>query len=242
MNGMRYSRAIRADGRRHHAVHAVVLLLAAGGLGIAACSNGDRSDPCLPSAPGVVVYRQGIDLVVRDAAGRGAAIGDTSITYRGADSAIVVGFDTLHLPAGFVIPGTYSVRVKRPFYRDAVIPSVTVSTDECGGPVTAQVPVALQLAPGAPALRSIALLGGGFLASPGATMQLVARFDADASVPTNVTWRLSDSSVASLGASGLLTARCTTKIVTDTVTALATADTNVRAHALFQVASQASCS
>jgi hypothetical protein len=60
-------------------------------------------------------------------------------------------------------------------------------------------------------------------------------------VPTTVTWRLSDTSVAQVNASGLLTAKCTTKIITDTVTALATVDTTVRARTLFQVAQQTSC-
>jgi len=219
-----------------------VLSVAVGVLVMTAACGGDDRDPCLPSAPGVVVYRSGIDLVVRDASGRGEAIGDTSITYRGADSTIAIGSDTLHLPAGFVIPGTYSVRVKRSYYKDAVMPNVTVAADRCGGPVTQQVPVTLQLVPGAPPLRSVAVLGDGFLPSPGATSQLVARFDADPSVPTTVSWRLSDSSVATIDASGLLTAKCTTKILADTVTAVATADTTVRARALFRVASQASCS
>jgi len=133
------------------------------------------------------------------------------------------------------------VRVKRQYYRDVVVPNVTVAAAQCGGPVTTQVPVVLQLAPGAPALRAIDVFGGGFLPAPGATAQLVARFDADPSVPTTVTWRLSDSSVATINASGLLTAKCTTKILTDTVTAVATADTTVRGRAFFQVASQASC-
>jgi hypothetical protein len=156
----------------------VTLILASGTLALAAACAGSRdSDPCMPTAPGTVVYRPGIDVVVRDASGRGAAIGDTSITYRGADSVLAFGFDTLHLPAGFVVPGTYSVRVKRPYYNDGVVPSVTVTADQCGGPVTQQVTVTLQLEPGAPSLRSIAILGDAFLPSPGAKTQLVTRFD-----------------------------------------------------------------
>ena len=208
---------------------------------VAACS-GNGSDPCMPSAPGVLVYRPGIDLVVRDASGRGAALGDTSVTYRAADSITAFGTDTLHLPAGFTLPGTFTVRVKRPNYTDAVVSNVTVPTDQCGGPVTQQVAVTLQLVPGAPSLRSIAILGNAFLPAPGAKTQLVARFDADPSVPTTVSWRLSDSTVATIDGSGLLTAKCTTKIVADTVTAVATADTTVMARAPFQVASQSSCS
>lgn len=226
---------------RSRAGLAALLSLAPGLLALAVACGGNRDDPCLPIAPGVAVFEPGIDLVVRDAYGRGAALHDTSVAYSGTDSAVNVGFDTLHLLAGFGRPGTYSVRVKRQYYRDAVVPNVTVAAAQCGGTVTTQAPVALQLEPGAPALRSIAVFGGGFLPAPGATSQLVARFDADPSVPTTVTWRLSDSSVATIDASGLLTAKCTTKILTDTVTAVATTDTTVRARAFFQVASQASC-
>lgn len=226
---------------RTRAPLAFLLALAPALLAIAVACGGSKDDPCLPIAPGVAVFAPGIDLVVRDAQGRGMALGDTVMTYRGSDSLQSVGFDTLHAFAGFGVPGTYAVRVKRHYYLDAVIPSVAVPAAQCGGPVTQQVPVTLALAPGAPALRSIAVFGGGFLAAPGATTRVVARFDADPSVPTTVTWRLSDSSVATIDATGLLTAKCTTKILTDTVTAVATADTTVRARSYFQVAQQSIC-
>lgn len=226
---------------RTRAPLAFLLSLAPALLAVAVACGGNRDDPCLPSAPGSVAFQPGIDLLVRDASGRGEALHDTAITYQGVDSAYMIGFDTLHLLAGFGRPGDYAVRVKRRYYRDVVVPNVTVTTAQCGGPVTVQVPVTLQLAPGAPALRSIDVFGGGFLAAPGATTRVVARFDADPSVPTTVTWRLSDSSVATIDATGLLTAKCTTKILTDTVTAVATADTTVRARSYFQVAQQASC-
>jgi len=218
-----------------------LIALAPGLIALALACGGSKDDPCLPLTPGVAVYLPGIDLLVRDALGRGMALGDSVTTYRGTDSLQTVGYDTLHVWAGFGQPGTYTVRVRRAFYRDAVIPGVTVHQGECGGTVMTQVPVTLQLAPGAPALRSIAVFGGGFLPAPGATSQLVTRFDADPSVPTTVSWRLSDSSVAKVDASGLLTAKCTTKIITDTVTALATVDTTVKARTFFQVAQQASC-
>ena len=239
---MHHRRASSAVVRWRSSAVALTLIFSCGVIAlVAACGGSGDRDPCLPTAPGAVVYRPGIDVVVRDAAGRGEAIGDTSITYRGADSVMAFGSDTLHLEAGFVIPGTYKVRVKRAYYADAVVPSVTVTADQCGGPVTQQVAVTMQLLPNAPALRSIAILGDRFLPAPGAKTQLVARLDADPSEPTTVQWRLSDSSVAQIEASGLLTAKCTTRIVADTVTAIAAADTMVRARAPFQVASQASC-
>jgi hypothetical protein len=72
--------------------------------------------------------------------------------------------------------------------------------------------------------------------------QAVAKFDADPTVPRTVTWRLSDTSLARIDANGLITAKCTiTSNLKDTVTALSTVDTMVRATALFSVAQQASC-
>jgi hypothetical protein len=225
----------------HHTRTPLALsLLAAASLAVIVGCGG-KDDPCIPSLPGVAIYVPGIDLLVRDAQGRGLALGDTAITYRSSDSVVTVGFDTLHLSAGVGAPGTYAVRVKRPYYRDVMQSNVTVAQGQCGSTITTQVPVTLELAPGAPALRSIAVIGAGFLAAPGAHSQLVARVDADPSVPTTVTWRLKDSTVALVDASGMLTAKCTTKIVFDTVTAVATADTTVRGRASFQVAQQSSC-
>jgi hypothetical protein len=191
---------------------------------------------------GELFYVRGIDLLVRDANGQGQAHGDTAISYRGTDSVITTGYDTLHLEAGFGAPGTYAVRLRRKFYRETVIPSVVVQSGMCGGPVTTTLPVTLQLAPGAPALRSLAIYGATFLYAPGVQSQAVARFDADPSVPRTVTWRLSDTSAARIDANGLITAKCTTASnVKDTVTALATIDTTVRATAWFGVARQEVC-
>ncbi len=219
-----------------------VLLL--GGLGImSACgSDATEPDPCMPIVNGTIAYVPGIDLLVRDASGQGQALGDTVITYRATDSLVTSGFDTLHVWAGFGSPGTFAVRVKRKFYRETVIPGVEVKAGICGGPVMTTVPVTLQLAPGAPPLRSIAVFGAYFLSAPGAQSHPIAKFDADASVPRTVIWRLSDTSVAHIDVDGLITAKCTVRSnVRDTVTALATADTTVRGTAWFSAAQQASC-
>ena len=219
-------------------------LLMLGGLGImSACdSNSTEPDPCMPIVNGLVAYVPGIDLLVRDASGQGQALGDTVITYRGTDSVVTSGFDTLHVWAGFGVPGTFAVRVKRKFYRETVIPGVEVKSGICGGPVMTTVPVTLQLAPGAPPLRSIAVYGAYFLYAPGAQSHPIAKFDADLSVPRTVAWRLSDTTVAHIDPDGTITAKCTVRSnVRDTVTALATADTTVRGKAWFSVAQQASC-
>jgi hypothetical protein len=220
-------------------------LLSLGALGImAACGGNDATDPdpCLPIINGTVAYFPGIDLLVRDANGQAQAIGDTVVTYRGTDSVITTGFDTLHVQAGFGAPGTFAVRLKRKFYRETIVPGVVVQSGVCGGPVTTVLPVTLQLTTGAPALRSIAVFGATFLYAPGVQSQAVAKFDADPTVPRTVTWRLSDTSLARIDANGLITAKCTTTSnLKDTVTALSTVDTMVRATALFSVAQQASC-
>jgi hypothetical protein len=222
-----------------------VCLLSLGALAVmVACRGGDavKPDPCYPIINGLVAYNQGIDLLVRDASGRGQAFGDTAIAYRGQDSLIARGYDTLHLSTGFGAPGTYTVRVKRKFYRDAVVSNVTVVAGVCGGPVATVVPVSLELAAGAPALRSLMVFGATFLYAPGAQSQLFGRFDADPSVPTTVTWRLSDTTAARIDSFGVVTAKCTVaKGVVDTVTAIATADTTVKAIAIVGVAQQTTC-
>jgi hypothetical protein len=219
-----------------------ILSLATLGIAAACDSNPTDPDPCLPIVNGSLAYLPGIDLVVRDANGNAQALGDTAITYRGTDSLISRGFDTLHVQAGFGAPGTYAVRLKRKFYRETVIPGIVVKAGLCGGPVTTSLPVTIELAPGAPPIRAIQVFGASFLYAPGVQSQAVARFDADPAVPRTVAWRLSDTSAARIDVSGLITAKCTIRPnVTDTITALATVDTMARGTAVFSVAQQGSC-
>lgn len=208
-----------------------------------ACSTRNDADPCLPIVNGVVAYVPALDLVVRDARGQGIALNDTAVAYVGRDSVISHGDDTLHLRAGPAAPGTYSVRVRRRYYQEAVVTDIVVPPGRCGGPTTTTIPLTLQLVPGAPPLRSVAVFGADFLYAPGVQRQLTASVDADAGVANTVTWRLSDTTVARIDAAGLVTAKCTTKSApVDTVTAIATVDTTVRGSAMFGVARQPSCS
>jgi hypothetical protein len=214
-------------------------LVVAGAL--VACSHDEEGASCYgPLINGVVAYSPGIDLLVRDANGRGAAFGSRVTVYSGADSMTTTGTDTLHIRAGFMYAGNFKVRVHRPFYQDAVLPSVTVVAGQCNVVVTSA-PVTLTLAPGAPAIRSLVVFGADFLYAPGVQRQLSARFDADPSVPTTVGWRLSDTTLARIDATGLVTSRCSLAAGVDTVTAIATADTTVRANAVFGVAKVAAC-
>jgi hypothetical protein len=101
--------------------------------------------------------------------------------------------------------------------------------------------VTLQLVPGAPPLRAVQVVGADFLYAPGVQRQLAARFDADPTVPTTVTWRSSDTTLARIDGAGLVTARCSTTGGSVAATALAAADTLVRGSATFGVASVRSC-
>ncbi len=217
-----------------------VASLAAAGL-LAACSHDEEGASCFsPLVNGVVIYSPGIDVLVRDANGRGEAFGTKVTVYRGTDSAMTTGSDTLHVRAGYTDAGSFKVRVSRRFYQDAVLPSVAVLSGQCNVVVT-PVSVTLLLAQGAPPIRSLALFGADFLYAPGVQRQLSARFDADPGIPTTVNWRLSDSTLARIDAAGLLTAKCSLAGGADSVTAIATVDTTVKATAIFSVAKQTTC-
>ena len=210
---------------------------------LAACSHDhdEEGTSCFgPLVNGVVAYMPGIDALVHDANGRGLALGTTVTVYRGTDSTKTTGYDTLHIRGGFLDAGNFKVRVSRPFYQDAVLPSVTVLPGQCNVVVTV-VPVPLQLAPGAPPIRSIAVFGVDFLYAPGVQRQLSARLDADASVSTTVIWRLSDTTLARIDGTGLVTAKCSLAGGVDTVTAMPAADTTFKGKALFGVAKVTTC-
>lgn len=216
------------------------LSLAAGAL--AACDRTSDETSCFNFvAPGVPVFSPSIDLQVRDANGRGLALGTKVVVYRGSDSITTMGTDTLHVRAGFTNAGVFTVRVSRPFYRDSVVKDVVVRQEKCSF-VPAQVPVVLKLAPGAPAIRSLAIYGVDFLYAPGVQRQLGASLDADPGIPSTVTWRLSDTALARIDVTGLVTAKCSLAGGVDTVFASATADTTVKAKAIFGVAKQTVCS
>src|SRR5689334_214895 len=161
-----------------------------GGTAVAACSgsSADRTPTpgCLragvgPGAvPGVVTVGPGLDLQVRDPFGRGQAIGTTAIVQR-TDGAVAPANvqDTLNILSVYGVEGTFNVTLTRPFYRDTTIPSVAVSFTQDGCLNETKIPVALQIAAGAPSLRAIAILGAEFLDQAGARAQLVAHFDAD---------------------------------------------------------------
>lgn len=216
-------------------------LCAIGMCALVACSRDGTRTSCFDlSAPGLVVLERPIDVLVRDSGGQGEALGATVVVSSGVDSIMTTGTDTLRVTTGYSMAGTYGVRVRRRFYRDTAIAGVTVLADRCTLRTT-ELPVTLQLSTGAPPLRALAILGADFLSTPGAQRQLQARFDANAGIPRTVVWSLSDTALARIDATGLVTARCSLAGGSETVTALATADATVRAFAQFSVAKQVSC-
>jgi len=160
--------------------------------------------------------------------------------HRSNDSLVTTGIDTLHVTAGYTTAGTFSVRVSRPFYRDTVLSNVVVHAGDCSV-LTTQVALTLQLAPGAPAIRSIGILGANFLVNPGEQLHLIARFDADPNVSTSVVWRVSDPMLAQINDNGVVTAKCSLAGGTETVTAIAIADTTKQGSAKFGVQKQSAC-
>jgi len=225
---------------QHRLICVTASLLSA--FALAACDHDTATNSCFDTfTPGVVVYRPGIDVVVRDQFGRGEALGTTVVVHNGSDSVVTTGIDTLHVSAGYQYAGTFSVRVSRPFYRDTVLNNVVVKASDCSYTIV-QLPLTLQLAPNAPALRSVNVFGADFLSTPGQQRQLTARFDANPGGPTTVIWRVSDNTLAQIDPSGVVTAKCSTAGGTETVTAIATVDTTARGSARFSVQAQTACS
>ena len=211
---------------------------------VVACSSDDPSPPgCLragvgPGAvPGVVVLGPGLVLQVRDPFGRGQAFGTTA-TVRRTDGSLAPAEiqDTLNIYSVYGVDGTFSVTLARPFYRDTTIANVVVAFSPQGCLNRTTIPVTLQLAAGAPPIRAITILGAEFLDQPGARAQLVAHFDANPGVSTAVTWQLSDTTLVTIDANGLVTAKCSKSGGTENVSAKSIADPSVTASVNIGVA------
>jgi Bacterial Ig-like domain (group 2) len=224
------------------------LLVAAAG---AACRSG--SDEVTPrvgcagvgpgAVPGVVIQGPGIDLQVRDPFGRGQAVGTTA-TVRRTDGTVAPANvqDTLNILAAYDITGTFTVTLNRPYYQDASVSNIVVTPvpNSCAVNKTT-VQVTMHLAPGAPPIRALTILGAAFLDHVGAQVQLHTHFDADPSASTAVTWSVNDATLASVDATGLVTAQCTKTGGTAKVTAASVADGSVAASVNLGVAPTASC-
>jgi hypothetical protein len=221
----------------------ILIALAAGGAIAAACGGHDEKLQAVcfdVSAPGTAVFLPSIDLVITDQRGHGEALGSTVTVVAGPELVRFGGSDTLHALLGNAT-GTFAVRVDKQFYRDTTIAGIAVVPGDCGTIVTAKVPVTLELLPGAPAFRSVNIFGANFLGTPDDKDTLRAYFDADPEVSRGVTWRISDSTIASLTPDGIVTDKCTLDGGTETVTLVPAADTTLQATARFSIAGRTFC-
>lgn len=211
---------------------------------VAACAHDGRAPMGCGMTPMVdpgILIIPGIDLKVRDPYGRAQAIGTTYFvqTNTGTDSA-TWSADTLDIYTAFDQTGTFNVTLRRPYYRDKTIDNIVVTANDCGLKLTT-VPVGLVLAPGAPPLRSVIILGAMFLDRPGAQGKLVPHFDADPGVSTAMTWQVNDTALTTVDANGVVTAKCTKDGGAVKVTGTAVADGKTSAYLWISVARSSSC-
>lgn len=218
------------------------LCAVAGALACRGAGDMTKTPQCdVPLIQGVATFLPGIDIQVRDPFGRGQAIGTTATIRRDdGTSQGSIARDTLNIFSDANLTGTFTVTVSRAYYLDATIRNVAVMPNGCSMTQT-KVPVTLQLAPGAPALRALIILGQEFLDGPGAQVRLVPHFDADPNVSQAVTWQMSDTTLASIDATGEVTAKCSTSGGTVKVTATAVADGTTSAFVNIGVAPASSC-
>jgi hypothetical protein len=221
----------------------VAALLCIAGAAMLACSHDDPNNgqTCQPIIDGIIIYAPGIDLQVRDPFGRGQAIGTTAIIRR-SDGTVDHGQpdDTVNIVGERNVAGTFTVTLSRPYYSTVTLNGIKVFSTGCSVRTTT-VPVTMPLSPGAPALRALTILGQDFLYQPGVQRHLIAYFDANPSVSRAVVWTLSDTTLATVDASGTVTAKCSKAGGTETVTATAVYDGTTSASAQFGVAPAASC-
>lgn len=208
-----------------------------------ACSHDDSNNgqTCQPIVDGIIIYAPGIDLQVRDPFGRGQAIGTTA-AIRGSDGAVEQGEvdDTVNIVGERNVAGTYTVTLSRPYYSDVTLNGIKVFSTGCSVQTTT-IPVTMPLAPGAPPLRALTILGRDNLYAPGVQIHLVPYFDANPSVSRAVVWTLSDTTLATVDTSGIVTAKCSKAGGTETVTATAVYDGTTSASVQIGVAAVASC-
>jgi len=228
---------------RQRAVVAVLMAISATGA-VFAC-GGDKRDPAgtcgTLTAPGIVISSPGIQVELRTNQGQPAASG-ASITATSANGAVLTGFAVDSLTLIEDVPaGTYGVRITKPAYRDTTIANVVVLPGQCNHPLTTKLTVAIQSLSGAASVRSVGVAGAEFLATPGSRTRLTAFVDADAGISRAVTWQLSDTTMATVDESGVVTARCSAHGGSERATATSVANGAVSGSVSFGIGASGSC-
>lgn len=178
---------------------------------------------------------------VRDPAGRPAALGTTIVIQEGAFKDSVDGahpVSDLHVGAGERRPGRYEVKLYKPGYKPVVLHDVMAPGDpRCRYAEPTDVrKVTLERLSSAPAVRSVTVMppAMGFgLADY--EHQLRAFVDADSGVSSAVHWTSSDTTVATISATGLLRTKCRMTTGETIITAKAVVDERVQGHATVTV-------
>lgn len=180
---------------------------------------------------------------VRDPEGRPAAFGTTIVIQEGAFRDSVDGahpVSQLHVGAGERRPGTYQVRLYKPGYKPVVLHNVQAPPTghpRCKYAEPTDIrQVTLTLLPNAPRVRSIIVTPPGMgLGIPGYETPMRAIVDAAPGVSQAVRWTSSDTTVATVSASGVLRSQCRRTPGQATITATSVVDPRVRGTASVTV-------
>ena len=213
----------------------VCLLLFVTGLALGCVQSGSQpvGVPCAgPGGPSVIAR-------VRTPDGRPAARGATLVLRDRffTDSAgPTSSADGLTLGAGNRRIGRYQVTVSKPSYLPVVLESVAATGGACGVDVPTVVDVTLNLRPDAPPVRTVVAYPPAMgLGLAGLTVQMTAYVDVQPGIDTNVSWSISDATVATLSTGGFLRAACRTADGSATITARSRYDPTQHARAYLTV-------
>ncbi|MES2179961.1 MAG: hypothetical protein V4550_19020 [Gemmatimonadota bacterium] len=213
----------------------IAVVLTIGALGATACGITGSDGDC------ILVGYMPLNVTIRNAAGRGLALGATVFAIDGPRRvAYREAYDTLTIsPIDLTGGPRYDVLVSKPYYNDTLVSGVQTFNGACGrteaqGYHVVQLPITLSLAPNAPPVRSLFLLGGNLIldrSSSGINTPRVIRpfLDADPGFPQGVVWRITGdtASVNFDYSAGTITYRCRPTTGFLKVVARATADTSV---------------
>lgn len=189
--------------------------------------------PSLPAPPVVCAGSGGPAVIVevRDAQGRPNALGAVASIEKPGYRAAEVGFgDSLSIWVGENhVGGTFDVRVRKPWHREALVRGVQAALGRCGIAAPVGVPVTLTRLLGAPPVRQVVAPPGGHVYLDGnLTARLDAHVEAEPGVSQEVIWTSRDTTVARVTAEGELRSVCRRTRGETWVIARAAADPSVQ--------------